>query len=84
MLNEKNIDAHVEESTHRRHTPRLVAVGVLVAIVAALAVDNRQRVTISYLVGDADAPLFLALVTAVALGWLVGWLTSILQHRERT
>jgi uncharacterized membrane protein YciS (DUF1049 family) len=65
-----------DEAVQRRRIIRLIAIGGLLALAIALAFDNRQEVRISWLLGDTDAPLVLALVVAFALGWAVGWLAS--------
>ena len=60
---------------------RLIALAVLVAITAALALDNRHDVTIGWVVGDSTAPLALALAVVFLLGLAVGWIGA--RHRAR-
>lgn len=59
----------------------LIAMAVLVALIAALAIDNRQDVDIGWVAGDSSAPLALALVVAFLLGLGVGWLGA--RHQRR-
>lgn len=59
----------------------LIAMAVLVAFIAALAIDNRQDVDIGWVAGDSSAPLALALVVAFLLGLGVGWLGA--RHKRR-
>jgi len=78
------MEKHAEESTapsDRGRTVRLVALAVLVLITLALAIDNRQDVTIGWVVGESTAPLALALAVTFLLGLGVGWLGAL--HRNR-
>jgi hypothetical protein len=50
----------------RKDRARLVGAVVVVAIIGALALDNRHEVPIGYVVGDADVRMiWLLLVTAI-------------------
>ncbi len=64
----------VEASEGRRQVLHLVVLAVLVVLTLALVLDNRQEVTVGWVVGEADAPLALALVVTFVLGLAVGWL----------
>lgn len=57
----------------------LVAAAVVAALVL-VAVDNRRDVRLGYVVGDANAPVWVALVAAAIAGVIVAWL---LRHRPR-
>jgi uncharacterized integral membrane protein len=59
-------------------TARLVAGLVLLVVIVAFAVDNRDDVRVGWVIGDGSAPLVLVLVVTAAVGALVGWL---LLHR---
>ena len=78
----EELTAAQEATIRRRQTFRLVTIAVLVAA-AALAIDNRQSVTLGYVVGEREAPLVIALVAAFVLGAIVSWLSSRRQ-RGRT
>ena len=58
------------------HTVRLVLVGVLLAVVVAVAVDNRQDAKVGFLFGDVRAPLIVVVLCATVLGVAIGWLLS--------
>ena len=49
---------------------------VLVAVIAALAFDNRHEVKIGYVLGDAEVRLIWLLLITAALGAGVGWLAA--------
>ncbi len=73
----------VQESSATRglgQTLQLVAMATLVALIAALTIDNRREVDIGWVVGESSAPLAAALVVAFLLGLGVGWLGA---HRRR-
>ncbi len=67
-------------SPDRREKARLAGAIVLVAVIAALAFDNRHEVKIGYVIGDAHVRLvYLLLITAVlgaAAGRLARWRRS--------
>ena len=62
-----------EESTprDRRELARIVGLVVAGAVLLALMLDNRQSVTIGYVIGDVKAPLIVVLVVTAALGGIV-------------
>jgi uncharacterized integral membrane protein len=71
--------------TTRRSTPasrvqwgRIVVAIVLIVVIAAVAIDNRDDTRIGYVFGDVSAPLFVVLIAAAVVGAIVGWL---LVHR---
>ncbi len=72
----EQVSPQQEAAIRRRQTARLVVIAVIVAVAAALAIDNRQDVALSYLVGERSAPLIIALVVAFLLGAIAGRLTS--------
>ncbi len=53
----EELTAAQEASIRRRQTFRLATIAVIVAAAAALAIDNRQEVTLGYVVGEREAPL---------------------------
>lgn len=75
-----DVAAADEAAIRRRQTVRVATIAALVAIAAVLAIDNRQSVTINYLIGDAQAPLVVALIVAFVLGLLLGWLVAWRRH----
>ena len=79
----EELTASQEASIRRRQTYRLATIAVIVAAAAALAIDNRQEVTLGYVVGQREAPLVIALVVAFVLGALVSSL-STRRQRGRT
>jgi len=72
-----------EAAIRRRQTFRLTTIAVIVAAAAALAIDNRQSVSLGYVVGDREAPLVIALLVAFVLGAVVSRL-STRRQRGRT
>ena len=59
---------------------RLLVVAALVAAIVVVALDNRDDVRLGYVFGDAEAPVWIALVAAGIVGVMIGWL---LEHRSR-
>jgi uncharacterized integral membrane protein len=54
--------------------------GVLLAVLIALAVDNRHEVSVGWVFDEGDAPAWVVLVVAAAVGVIIGWLMA---HRPR-
>lgn len=59
---------------------RFIVVAALVAVVVAVALDNRSEVRLGYVIGDGTAPIWLVIVAAAVAGAIIGWATS---HRPR-
>lgn len=59
---------------------RAVAVLALIAFIAALAVDNRQEVSVGWLIGDTEMPLYQVFVATFVVGILAG---VIARHRRK-
>jgi uncharacterized integral membrane protein len=53
---------------------------VVAAIVIAVGVDNRDKVRVGYVIGDAETPMWLVLIGAAIAGVIIGWL---IKHRPR-
>jgi uncharacterized integral membrane protein len=62
---------------------RAWAVGVLIALVAIVALQNSQQVRVDVLFVTVDAPLIVILLAAVAIGALIGYVAPVLRrHRH--
>ncbi len=73
-------DVDGETTGPERHTTRIVVAVVLVVVVAAIAIDNRQEAKVGFLFGDVRAPLIVVVIGATLVGIAIGWLLS---HRSR-
>jgi uncharacterized integral membrane protein len=62
---------------------RAWAVGVLVALVVIVALQNSQRVRVEVLFVTLNAPLIVTLLAAVAIGALIGYVTPVLRRHRR-
>ena len=54
-------------------TAKYVIVGILVLVVAVLAIANSKKVKVDFVVADIRLPLFVVIVGAALIGWVVGW-----------
>lgn len=63
-----------EAAIRRRQTVRVVSIVAILAVVVALALDNRGSVRLGYVVGERDASLVVVLVVAFVLGAIAGLL----------
>lgn len=61
---------------------RAWAVGILVALVVIVALQNSQQVRVDVLFLTIDAPLIVTLLVAVAIGALIGYVAPVV-HRHR-
>lgn len=58
-------------------------VGVLVALVVIVALQNSQQVQVDVLFVTVDAPLIVTLLAAVAIGALIGYVAPVLRRHRR-
>jgi uncharacterized integral membrane protein len=82
--------AETPEERTRRHARRARIYGwtilavVLVGLIVAWVVANRDSVEVNWLVGSTDAALALVIFVAAALGWALGIATSyVIRRRTR-
>jgi uncharacterized integral membrane protein len=62
---------------------RTWAVGILVALVLIVALQNSQQVRVDVLFVTIDAPLIVTLLVAVAVGALIGYVAPVLRRHRR-
>jgi uncharacterized integral membrane protein len=70
-------------AVHRRDAAQLIRWILIAAILVALVLvarDNRGDVPIGYVIGDAEAPMWIVLIAAAVAGIVLGWL---IRHRPR-
>lgn len=58
-------------------------VGVLIALVAIVALQNSQEVRVDVLFVSVDAPLIVTLLVAVAIGALIGYVAPLVRRHRR-
>jgi uncharacterized integral membrane protein len=58
-------------------------VGILVAIVLIVALQNSQEVRVDVLFVTVDAPLIVTLLAAVAIGALIGYVAPVIRRHRR-
>jgi uncharacterized integral membrane protein len=62
---------------------RAWAVGILLALVVIVALQNSQQVRVDVLFVTVDAPLIVILLAAVTIGALIGYVTPVLRRHRR-
>lgn len=62
---------------------RTWAVGILVALVVIVGLQNSQQVRVDVLFVTVDAPLIVTLLAAVAIGALIGYVTPVVRRHRR-
>jgi uncharacterized integral membrane protein len=62
---------------------RAWVVGILIALVAIVALQNSQEVRIDVLFVTVDAPLIVTLLVAVAIGAAIGYVTPVVRRHRR-
>ncbi len=72
--------ARHDAKVRRRQTARLVVIGVLAAVFAAVALDNTQEVAVGWVVDEARLPLIVALLAAFVAGAVIGALARRRLH----
>ena len=72
----------VHEHTATGTRARVVLGTLVLVLVVAFAVDNRDNVRIGWVVGDGSAPLVLVLLATAVVGALMGWLLLHRPHHQ--
>jgi uncharacterized integral membrane protein len=62
---------------------RAWTVGVLIALVVIVALQNSQNVRVDVLFVTLDAPLIVTLLAAVAVGVLIGYVAPLVRRHRR-
>ena len=72
--------APAHRAGERGGAARLTIAALIVVAIAAVAIDNREEISVGYVFGDATAPVWVILVVAGVAGIVIGWLVK---HRPR-
>ena len=75
-------DHHGSTSVDLARVVRFTLVAAIVAVLVLVGVDNREDVRVGYVVGDAEAPIWIVLALAAVGGVLIGWLVKHRPHRH--
>ena len=62
---------------------RAWAVGILIALVVIVALQNSQQVRVDVLFVTVNAPLIVTLLAAVAIGALIGYVAPLIRRHRR-
>lgn len=62
---------------------RAWVVGILVALVVIVLLQNSQEVRVDVLFVSVDAPLIVTLLAAVAIGALIGYVAPLVRRHRR-
>jgi len=62
---------------------RAWVVGVLIALVVIVCLQNSQQVRVDVLFVTLDAPLIVTLLVAVAIGALIGYVAPLVRRHRR-
>ncbi|MBI4932461.1 MAG: LapA family protein [Actinobacteria bacterium] len=76
------VDAHAG-AVHRRDLARALRFGLAIAVVIALVLvglDNRTKVRVGYVFGDAQAPVWVVIVASALAGMVVAALIRRNRH----
>ena len=57
-------------------------IGIVIALLLILVIQNSQKVEVHFFFADTHTPLIFALLIAAALGALVGWLLPRVRRRR--
>ena len=64
-------------------TPRRIILLVVVVYGLILVIANRNNVAVNFVFFKTEASLFVVLILALAVGFVVGWLFDDLRERRR-
>ena len=77
-MSDHQLPAH--RTADRSGVVRWIIAALIVIAIVAVALDNREEISVGYVFGDASAPVWLILVAAGVAGIVIGWLVK---HRPR-
>jgi uncharacterized integral membrane protein len=77
-MSDQQLPAH--RTPDRSGIARWVIAALIVIAIVAVALDNREEISVGYVFGDASAPVWVILVAAGIAGIVIGWLVK---HRPR-
>jgi len=63
-------------------TPRRIAIGVVLLYGVVLVLLNLHRTDVNFVFFSTSAPLFVLILLAVAVGFLLGWLFDDIRARR--
>jgi uncharacterized integral membrane protein len=70
--------------TEKKQTSwRAWIVGILIALVVIVCLQNSQQVRVDVLFVTVNAPLIITLLAAVAIGALIGYVAPVLRRHRR-
>jgi uncharacterized integral membrane protein len=75
--------APAQEKRKSPWTPRRIVQLVVVVYGLILVIANRNNVAVNFVFFKTEASLFVVLILAIALGFVVGWLFDDLRDRRR-
>ena len=64
-------------------TPRRIILGVIALYVLIVVVANRHPVDVNFVFFKTSASLFVVLLLAIAVGFVVGWLFDDIRDRRK-
>ena len=64
-------------------TLRRIVLGVVVLYVLIVVLANRNQVAVNFVFFKTEASLFVVLLLAIAIGFVVGWLFDDLRDRRK-
>ena len=62
---------------------RAWTIGILIALVLVVCLQNSQQVSVEVLFASFDAPLIVVLLIAIGIGALIGWAAPVLIRHRR-
>lgn len=64
-------------------TPRRIILGAILLYLLIIVIANRNQVAVNFVFFKTEASLFVVLLLAIALGFVVGWLFDDVRDRRR-
>jgi uncharacterized integral membrane protein len=79
-MSDDQLPAH--RTGDRGSAVRWVIAALIVIAIIAVALDNRDEISVGYVFGDASAPVWVILVAAGVAGIVIGWLVKHRPHHH--
>lgn len=72
-----------QQERKRTWTPKRIVLGVILVYLLLVVLANRRTTPVNFIFFKTEASLFVILLLAIALGFVVGWLFDDLRGRRK-
>jgi lipopolysaccharide assembly protein A len=83
-MSERKPDPGADAQAKSQRGWRFYMALVVIALALIFVIQNTEETNVSFLFAETEMPLFFALIAAIVLGALIGWLTPRVRRGGRS